>query len=160
MRGGVTATARRRIGLAVAGALVAGLSSGCSIFIVDHDQNALDFCDANVKNDVFKEARIDEPGRTFTEDQAIYWSDEFAQTMRYSEDSTKKLRTVARDLLDAYDDVRDIADSKQDELPQEELDTKYGKLREMRIAVRDACQPYLEKLQAQRDAAKTEGEGA
>ena len=137
--------------------LTAIVASGCSIFIVDHDQNALDFCAANVENDVFKEARIDEEGRTFSEDQSVYWSDEYSETMRYAEDSTKSLRKLARDLADAYDDVRDIADDdKVDDVPQEESDEKYGELRRYRIEVREACQPYLAELQAERDAAKKE----
>jgi hypothetical protein len=137
------------LALAAASLVAALVLSGCGLFIIDHDAAARDFCQANVENNVFKEARIDEEGRVFSEDQAVFWSDEYSKTMKYAEDSTRSLRSIARDLADAYDDVRGIADEDPEDIPQEELDEKYGELRTMRKEVREACQPYLEQIEAE-----------
>jgi hypothetical protein len=118
------------------------VGGGCSLFIIDHDKNSINFCENAAE--VLDPARIDEEGRTLTEDQSIFWADELSESMRYAEDATRNMRKIARDLADAYDDARGIADKdKVDDISQEESDRIYGELRRARLEVRGACEVVL-----------------
>jgi hypothetical protein len=122
--------------------IVAVVAGGCSLFIVDHDANAISFCENAAE--VLETARIDQEGRTLTEDQSIFWADELSESMRYAEDATRNMRKIARDLADAYDDARGIADKdKVDDISQEESDRIYNELRRARLEVRGACEVVL-----------------
>ena len=111
---------------------------------------------------VLEEQRIDEEGRTLTEDQSIFWSDELSESMRYAEDATREMRSMARDLSDAYDDAREIADNdKVDDISQEESDRIYNELRRARIEVRAACEVILAAAAAESgDTANNEETGS
>jgi hypothetical protein len=109
-------------------ALGAGVLAGC----VDHDANAQTFCERN--------AELLDPGSdeaVYSEDQAIYFSDEVEKTMRFAEDGTRDIRRTARRLADAYADVREISDD--DDVPEDEFDEVYGELRKRRAEMRDVC---------------------
>lgn len=112
--------------------------AGCGIFLIDHDARAVDFCERNAET--LEPGPIDEDG-TFNDDQATYYSDEVGKTMRYAEDATREVRLTARDLSDAYDDVREIAGD--DDVPEDELEEKYGELRRQRAEMRSVCADVL-----------------
>jgi hypothetical protein len=114
----------------IAGSLL--LVTGC----VDHDANSAKFCKRNAE--LLQPAQDD---ATYTKDQATYYSDQVEKSMRFAEDGTRKVRTTARKLADAYDDVRRAASG--DNVPEKELRETYQKLGERRAAMRDVCRSVL-----------------
>lgn len=116
--------------------------SGCGIFLVDHEANAIRFCERNAE--LLEESGIDED-RTYGEDQADFFSEEVSKTMRYAEDATREVRRTARDLSDAYDDIRDIAGD--DDVPEDEITEKYAELRTQRAEMRTLCSEVLANTQ-------------
>ena len=111
--------------------------AGCGLFLIDHDARALEFCNRNAE--LLQPGPVDE-GRQLNEDQASHEVDELSKTMRYAEDGTREVRSRARDLADAYDDVREIAG---DDVPTDELDEKYDELRTQRSEMRSVCADVL-----------------
>jgi len=118
------------------------VGGGCSLFIIDHHKNSINFCENAAE--VLEPTRIDEEGRTLTEDQSTFWADKLSDSMRYAEDATVNMRKIARELADAYDDARGIADKdKVDDISLEESDRIYDELRSARLEVRRACEVVL-----------------
>lgn len=134
---------KRRLLLTAPVALVLG---ACGLFFVDHEANAIEFCERNTE---LLEPNLIDDGREYSEDQAIFFSDEVAKTMRYAEDATREVRSAARDMSDAYDDVRDIAGD--DDVPEDELDEKYTELRDTRAEMREICGEVLAEAEAGSD---------
>lgn len=104
---------------------------------VDHDSNSETFCRRNAE-------LLDESqdGAELSEDQAIFTSDEVEKSMRYAEDGTRTVRRAARELADAYADVREIADD--DDPPEDEVDDVYDELEKRRQEMREVCGEVLE----------------
>lgn len=122
---------RRRTGCVAAATyiLIAGLlASGC----VNHATNSAQFCSRNAKL-----LDVSQDNIVLTKDQAAYYDDNLQKSMRYSEDGSRKVRTSARNLADAYADIRKIAGD--DKVKDTEVKQKYAKLLERRTQMRAVC---------------------
>lgn len=117
---------RRRMLAAAAVALLA--TGGC----VNHAQNSAEFCSRN--SDLLKPA-LDRT--VLTKDQAVYYDDNLEKTMRYSEDGSRKVRTGARNLADAYAKVRKIAGD--DKVKASDVEERYRELLQRRVEMRAVC---------------------
>ena len=116
---------RMSTGLAATILLVA---TGC----VDHEANAADFCRA--VRTIVDSARDDED---LTQERARATADDVADVMRDAEDATRSVRSAARDLLDAYDELADLLGD--EDASGEELADVRAELEEARADVRTAC---------------------
>jgi hypothetical protein len=118
--------------------MLAFVLSGCGLFLIDADERSTEFCERN--EELLAITRIDDPGGRYNEAQAEFFAEEYSKTMRYAEDGTRELRREARNLQEAYDDVREMVSS--DGVPEDEVIEKYGQLRDSRAKVRAICEEF------------------
>lgn len=137
-------------------AVLAFVLASCGLFIVDSEARSTDFCERN--EELLTVTGIDEPGGRYNEAQAEFFSEEYAQTMRYAEDGTRELRREARSLEESYDDVREMVGA--DNVPEDEEIEKYEELREGRAKVRAICEEFLVDAPDEGVDAPDEGEEA
>ena len=119
--------------------IAAFVLGGCGLFLIDADERSTEFCERN--EELLAITGIDEPGGRYNEAQAEFFAEEYSKSMRYAEDGTRELRREARNLQEAYDDVREMVGS--DGVPEDEVIEKYGQLRESRAEVRAICEEFL-----------------
>lgn len=119
--------------------LAAALLGSCGLFVIDSEARSTEFCERN--EELLAISGIDDPSGRYNEAQAEFFAEEYSKTMRYAEDGTRELRREARNLQEAYDDIREMVGT--DGVPEDEVIEKYAQLRESRAAVRTICEEFL-----------------